>query len=323
MREDGALFGVLDVETTGLSPLLGDRIVEIAVIRIGGDGGTLDEYTTLVNPECHFSNSWIHGIFEEDVAVAPTFHEIAGDVLDRLRDVVLVGHNVKYDEDFLSAELARESVFLPALPSICTLKLSFRLHPTLLDHKLETCCEAAGVTEPGMHSALEDARVAGRLMVAYLEEAGRSGMTVKDLLLNHRLVFPEIWPEVPPSGRCLVRRPRSQARLDPPYLARLVVNRAPTEVDPDLAAYTDLLDRTLQDRRITVDEAAALERTAEAWGLTREQVMSAHLAYMEALVAADLDDGTITKSEWRDLRDVARLLEVPEGTLEALAVVHA
>jgi DNA polymerase III subunit epsilon len=80
----------------------------------------------------------------------------------------------------------------------------------------------------------------------------------------------------------------------------------------------DLLDRALADRRITMDEANALYATAETWGLTREQVIGAHQNYLEALAAAALADGIVTTTERRDLNDVARLLGIPLGTLEAL-----
>jgi len=42
---DDAIFGALDVETTGFSPITGDRVIEIAIVRVGGDGSTLDEYS--------------------------------------------------------------------------------------------------------------------------------------------------------------------------------------------------------------------------------------------------------------------------------------
>ena len=50
MVESDALFAVVDLETTGFSPLVGDRIVEIGIVRIAGDGSTVDEYATLINP---------------------------------------------------------------------------------------------------------------------------------------------------------------------------------------------------------------------------------------------------------------------------------
>jgi DNA polymerase III epsilon subunit-like protein len=81
---DDAIFAVLDVETTGFSPLTGDRIIEIAVVRVSGDGSIADEYATLVNPQRPVGPSDLHGISQKDVEEAPTFEEIAGDVLERL-----------------------------------------------------------------------------------------------------------------------------------------------------------------------------------------------------------------------------------------------
>ena len=149
--------------------------MEIAILRLAADGKVVDEFTTLVNPLRDVGPTHIHGITQDDVAAAPTFHEIVGDVLARLHDVVLVAHNAEFDRDFLAAELAAEGVFLPALPSICTLRLSYRLHPALSSHKLATCCECAGIDEAPFHSAVEDARVTARLLIAYVSEAGTMG----------------------------------------------------------------------------------------------------------------------------------------------------
>jgi DNA polymerase-3 subunit epsilon len=82
--------------------------------------------------------------------------------------------------------------------------------------------------------------------------------------------------------------------------------------------YLDLLDHALEDRRVTSEEAKALDATAIAWGLTREHVFQAHYGYVDALVATALADGIVTEAERRDLLDVARLLGIPTGTLDAI-----
>ena len=315
------MFAVLDVETTGLSPEVGDRVVEIAILRLRPDGVVTDEFTTLVNPQRDVGPSWVHGLLPDDVATAPTFHEIAGDVLARLRGMIVVAHNTAFDLGFLSAELTAEGVFLPVLPSLCTLKLSYRLHPTLLNHKLTTCCEAAGVEETGSHSAMNDARITERLLMTYIGEAGKDGMTIEQLL-GAKLAFPPSWPSIPSTRRVVVRSSRSEARVDPPYLARLVTRLALLPADEALAPYLDLLDRALADRRVTPEEAVALQACAVACGLTAAQAMEAHYDYMNALVVAALSDDVITDNERRDLVDVASLLGIPLGTLDALISSH-
>jgi DNA polymerase-3 subunit epsilon len=44
-----ALFAVIDLETTGFSPLVGDRVIEVQSSRWLADGTRADEYVTLVN----------------------------------------------------------------------------------------------------------------------------------------------------------------------------------------------------------------------------------------------------------------------------------
>jgi DNA polymerase-3 subunit epsilon len=118
--------------------------------------------------ECNTSEgqapTHVHGISADDVAKAPTFVEIAGDVLVGLNGLIFVGHNVLYDRDFLAAELSSSGIFLPAIPSLCTLRLATRLHPELANHRLLTCCTAAGLSHERPHSAIEDARATARLL---------------------------------------------------------------------------------------------------------------------------------------------------------------
>lgn len=75
------VFVVLDVETTGLHPEQGDRICEVAVVRMRGDGTVLDEYSTLVVPGVPLRNAEYHQITEAQIVRAPSFADIAGDLI--------------------------------------------------------------------------------------------------------------------------------------------------------------------------------------------------------------------------------------------------
>jgi DNA polymerase III epsilon subunit-like protein len=75
-RLDELPFALVDVETTGFSPRLHDRIIEIAVVRVSPAAGVEDEYVTLVNPSRDVGPTRIHGITATDVAQAPSFAEI-------------------------------------------------------------------------------------------------------------------------------------------------------------------------------------------------------------------------------------------------------
>lgn len=101
-------FVFLDVETTGLSPSRGDRIIEIAMAR-SLDGSIVDTYASLVNPEQHISPgaSSVNGIYDRDVAEAPRFADIADAVNDFLSEAVIVCHNAPFDLEFVSSEMKR------------------------------------------------------------------------------------------------------------------------------------------------------------------------------------------------------------------------
>ena len=103
---DSTRLVFLDVETTGLSPAMGDRVVELGMIICQGP--------TEISPSSHLINPgrpipWdahgVHGISDQDVSQHPPFKEIAGKVESPLVDSWLVGHNVRFDAGFMAMEL--------------------------------------------------------------------------------------------------------------------------------------------------------------------------------------------------------------------------
>jgi DNA polymerase III epsilon subunit family exonuclease len=310
-------YAVCDVETTGFSPGLGDRIVEIAILRIAGDGTVDDEWTTLVNPLRDVGPTHVHGITAEDVAGAPTFTEIVGDVLHRLDHAVFVAHNARFDYDFLAAELSMEGVFLPAVPSLCTLTLAYLLYPGLTNHQLSACCEQAGFAREVAHSAWDDASATARLLLALLGQAEAAGMTTLQSLRCNPVTFPIGWPSLPASGRRCDRH--GMATPEVPFLAQMVASLGIVKITNErVACYLDVLDRVLADRLITEDEAGALKEVAEKWELSRAEVVSAHESYLESLIAAAVADGRVRELERRDLEAIARLLSIDSGMMRAL-----
>ena len=101
-------IAIFDLETTGLN-ITSDRIVEIAIIRVEIDGSE-SEYLRRVNPEMPIPAevSAIHGIFEADILDAPTFTEIAEEVVAFIGEADLAGYNSnKFDIPVLAEELMR------------------------------------------------------------------------------------------------------------------------------------------------------------------------------------------------------------------------
>ncbi len=155
-------IAVIDVETTGLFPGGHDRVIEVAVVRMKVDGTVLDEYVTLINPERDVGRTDIHGIRAGDVANAPPFASVVGDICSRLRGAVVAGHNVTFDCRFLESELARAGYLLPTINVLCTMNA--------LGGRLADCCRDYGIELEQAHSALHDARATARLLTAWLAE---------------------------------------------------------------------------------------------------------------------------------------------------------
>lgn len=100
-----------DLETTGIN-VGSDRIVEIAILKALPDGTELIK-TMLINPEMPIPlhSSLIHGIYDKDVAEAPTFKKVAQELADFIGDGDLAGYNSnRFDIPVLLEEFLRAGV---------------------------------------------------------------------------------------------------------------------------------------------------------------------------------------------------------------------
>ncbi|HEX3914191.1 MAG TPA: exonuclease domain-containing protein [Steroidobacteraceae bacterium] len=148
----------VDLETTGGNPAY-HRITEIGIVRVR-HGELLEEWSSLVNPECPISPyiEAFTGISSEMVVDAPRFADIAALVLDKLRGALFIAHNARFDQTFLRNEFRKIGVAFSA-EVLCTVKLSRRLHPEHARHNLDAVMERHGLTCTARHRALGDARV--------------------------------------------------------------------------------------------------------------------------------------------------------------------
>lgn len=162
---------VVDLETSGYSPAAGGRIVEIALVTVAG-GRIVDEWETLVDAGGDPGASHVHRIRRAHLVGAPTFADIAGEVVTRLDGTVVAAHNATFEERFLAAELTAAGVTAGQWPALCTLRLAKRALPGP-SYKLAACCAATGVTLRDAHTALGDARATAEMLIG-LWDATRS-----------------------------------------------------------------------------------------------------------------------------------------------------
>jgi len=145
-------FVSIDLETTGLN-LETDEITEIGATRFDRSGHA-ESYSTFVNPGRPIPPEIqrITSITDADVAGAPRFEQVAGDLIDFVGDLAIVGQNVQFDIGFLTA---RDVHF--AGPTYDTWELASVLLPRAERLNLATLAESLGIAMPVAHRALADA----------------------------------------------------------------------------------------------------------------------------------------------------------------------
>lgn len=89
--------------------------------------------------------------------------------------------------------------------------------------------------------------------------------------------------------------------------------------DGDAAlAYAEVLDRCLEDRRLSEEERQGLAITATSWGLTRDDVITLHRKYLGTVVRHAVADRVVTDAELEDLICVTNLLGIEKCVLTDL-----
>ena len=174
-------FVVVDVEATG-AKTPPNRLIELGAYKIR-DGRIVDKFLSLVNPEIPIPRfvATLTGISNDMVRQAPFFAELAPQWLDFVSDSVLIAHNSNFDANFLNHEISRVYPGHRMVnPHLCTVKLSRRALPGLLNHRLDTIASHFSIPIASRHragcDALATAEIFLHLLVKLEEDHG-----VKDL----------------------------------------------------------------------------------------------------------------------------------------------
>jgi DNA polymerase-3 subunit epsilon len=158
---------MLDFETTGLSPAMGDRITEVAALRIVG-GRVTERYVSLVNCGARIPAfiTGLTGITQEMVDAAPPARTVVPQLLDFIGADTLSAHNASFDEKFLIAESDRLGQACRHAALVCSLKLSRRVFPGMPSYKLGQLSRQLGIAfRSAAHRAEADAEVAAEVLI--------------------------------------------------------------------------------------------------------------------------------------------------------------
>lgn len=156
---------VIDFETTGLSPAVGDRATEIAVVLVEGDQ-VVDRFQSLMNAGVRIS-AFIEaytGISNAMIATAPRAESVMAEAARFVGDRPMVAHNASFDRRFWMAELERADCRADQ-PFACTMLLSRRLYPQAPNYRLGSLAAFHALPSTGRaHRALADAETAAALL---------------------------------------------------------------------------------------------------------------------------------------------------------------
>lgn len=162
----------LDTETTGLSPALGHRIIEVAAVEMVNRRLTGNHFHCYLNPEREIDAGaqQVHGITLEFLQDKPKFTDVAQEFLDFVQGGELIIHNAPFDLGFLNHELSliSQAVIGTVCASVIdTLKLAKELHPGQKNN-LDALCKRYAVDNSNrtLHGALLDAELLAEVYIA-------------------------------------------------------------------------------------------------------------------------------------------------------------
>lgn len=163
---------VLDTETTGLSHVEGDRLVEIGCVELINHIPSGENFHIYLNPQRSMPEEAfrVHGLSAEFLSDKPLFKDKAEEFRSFIHDSKLIIHNAPFDMGFLNAELVRAGFSTLGNEVLDTVMLARKKHPGARV-SLDALCKHYGIdnSRRALHGALLDSEI---LAEVYLELIG-------------------------------------------------------------------------------------------------------------------------------------------------------
>jgi DNA polymerase III subunit epsilon len=158
------LFAIVDIETCGgrfIHP--NSRIIDICILVHDGLS-VVDKFSTLINPQCWIAPMYtqISGISNAMVAHAPTFAEVAGQILKYTDGHIFVAHNVSFDYNFIQGEFDNIG-YNWEQEKFCTVRMARKYIPGHKSYSLGKICADLGIEIYDRHRAEGDAVATAQL----------------------------------------------------------------------------------------------------------------------------------------------------------------
>lgn len=312
------MYSIIDLETTGFSPLRGDKILEVGIVKVQEDYKITDKFSTLVNPNRDISNYQIHGVEPNLVKNAPKFDEIRNFIKSFINGSTLVAHNAAFDLRFLKNELVDQNEELNA---ICTINLSRMLDPTLPSRKLDVLCDYYDIDIKTSHQALSDT-IATTKLFSELRSEFSTMHSAKDFKQNFDSPVSFSLSDKKNVNRVEYKRSDgSKSIQEEKTRLQEFISRLPTDSlseEENSIQYLDALNEILLDRIITNSELNQLKELVAEFSVSQAKIIALHKQYLAGLIKVYLLDDKISGFELDDLREVTKLLCLKEADLKNL-----
>ena len=175
-------YAIVDLEATSASSTA--CIIQVGIV-IMQNGRVIDEFASDVNPHQKLDNHIVHltGITDQQLSQAPDFSEIARTIFELIEDCIFVAHNVKFDANLLAEALFMEGFELRT-PRVDTVELAQVFYPTLEQYNLSYLSRVLNLDLAQAHTAIEDARATGKLLLHLMDKIASLPRQTIDMLLT-------------------------------------------------------------------------------------------------------------------------------------------
>ena len=184
-------FVILDTETTGLDIKKNEKIISLACLKIKNLQIQQNQVLNFfINPKIKIPDysTKIHNITDDDVKDQPELFSKADQILSFIKKNILVGHNIKFDIDFIKKDAKGTNLEnrMKIIKSIDTINLTAALYPDLNNYELSYLCQKFNLKHDDQlrHSALGDCWLTGRLFLYLVNKAKNQGIKNVDQLIK-------------------------------------------------------------------------------------------------------------------------------------------
>lgn len=261
-----------------------EHLVEIAVITLTFEG-EVSEWHTLICPERDIHAESKHGLTSSDIAHAPSFQDIAGDLAEQISGACVVGFGIANTLRIMANDMYTTGIRSDIAEN----------HLDIYNIFSKKGLEKANLpSEPDRSSpALEQARTTMSIFIVWSEYLEKTGLPVT------------CTGNIPHSiGRVLHRGDNNWVQID-------------DKISSDLKSYMKLLDNIFEDGIIDPDEAEQLEKfETEKFGKNYSAKISAKRAYIHKEIDIALDDKILDETEDIHLHNIAKGLHQGNDIIE-------